>query len=42
VLALLMRNPYAIAVNLKSLFGPPRNARKFGALTLDELTPAAD
>src|SRR4051794_31814738 len=37
VLALLVRNPWAIAVNIKSLFGPPRNAKKFGASTLEEL-----
>jgi hypothetical protein len=35
VLALVMRNPYAIAVNLKSLWAPPRNAKKYGAVTLE-------
>ena len=30
--ALVARNPYAIAVNLKALSKPPRNARKYGAV----------
>jgi hypothetical protein len=35
VLALTMRNPYAIAVNLKSRWAQPRNAKKYGAVSLD-------
>jgi hypothetical protein len=35
VLALLFRNPWAIGVNLKSRSGPPRNAAKYGAVTLE-------
>jgi hypothetical protein len=37
VLALLYRNPYAIWVNLRALFGPPRGAGWHGATTLSTL-----
>jgi hypothetical protein len=37
VLALLYRNPYAIAVDTRTLFGPPRRAARLGATTLDRL-----
>jgi hypothetical protein len=37
VLAVLFRNPYAIAVNLRALVGPPRAAGWFGASTLSTL-----
>jgi hypothetical protein len=37
VLALLFRNPYAIAVNFKALVAPPSSATEYGALTLADL-----
>jgi hypothetical protein len=37
VFALLYRNPYAIAVNLRALVGPPRGASWYGAATLNTL-----
>jgi hypothetical protein len=37
VLAVLFRNPYAIAVNLRALVGPPRAASSFGAISINAL-----
>lgn len=33
--ALLFRNPWAIIVNTRALFGPPGNAAEYGAVSLD-------
>jgi hypothetical protein len=40
LLAMLFRNPYAIAVNFKALRSPPRNAARMGAATLEEQATA--
>ena len=42
VVAMLFRNPYAIAVNLWALFAPPFAAGNYGAINANEIRTAAE